>query len=42
MLMIDDGGLRCMFDNPKLNSKQTKWFALISIFYIDIKYIEGK
>lgn len=42
VLMIDHGGLRCMFDCPKLNSKQTRWLALISKFYFDIKYIKGK
>jgi hypothetical protein len=35
-------GLRYLFDQTKLNSKQARWMALLSEFDFEIKHIKGK
>jgi hypothetical protein len=42
LLMIDHYGLRCLFDQPKLNDMQARWMDLLSDFYFKIKHIKGK
>jgi hypothetical protein len=42
VLMTDHCGLRYMFDQPKLNSRQARWMALLSDFDFEIKHIKGK
>jgi hypothetical protein len=42
VLMIDHCGLRHLFDQPKLNSRQARWMALLSEFDFEIKHIKGK
>jgi hypothetical protein len=42
VLMTDHYGLRYLFDQPKLNTKQDRWMALLSEFYFEIKHIKGK
>jgi hypothetical protein len=42
VLMIDHCGLWHLFDQPKLNSKQARWMALLSEFDLEIKHIKGK
>jgi hypothetical protein len=41
-LMTDHCGLRYLFDQPKLNSRQARWMALLSEFDFEIKHIKGK
>jgi hypothetical protein len=41
VLMMDHCGLRHMFDQPKLNVRQSKWMALVSEFDFEIKHIKG-
>ena len=40
--MTDHCGLRYLFDQPKLNSRQARWMALLSEFDFEIKHIKGK
>jgi hypothetical protein len=42
VIMIDHCGLRHLFDQPKLNSRQARWMALLSEFDFEIKHIKGK
>jgi hypothetical protein len=40
--MTDHYGLTYLFDQPKLNSRQARWLALLSEFDFEIKHIKGK
>ena len=40
--MSDQSGLRYLFRQPNLKSKQTRWLAMISEFDFEIRNIEGK
>jgi hypothetical protein len=42
MLMTYHSALRYLFDQPKLNTIQAKWMALLSEFDFEIKHIKGK
>jgi len=42
VLMNDHSGLRCLFDQPNLNTRQTRWLAMINEFDFKIRYIKGK
>jgi hypothetical protein len=42
LLMKDDCGLRYLFDQPKLNARQSRWMALLSEFDFEIKHIKEK
>jgi hypothetical protein len=42
VLMIDHYGSRHLFDQPKLNPRQARWMALLSVFDFKIKHIKGK
>jgi hypothetical protein len=42
VLMTDHSGLRYLFDQPKLNVRQSRWMALLSDFDFEIKHIKGK
>jgi hypothetical protein len=42
VLMTYHCGLRHLFDQPKLNSRQARWMALLSEFDFKIKHIKGK
>jgi hypothetical protein len=42
VLMTDQCGLWYLFDQPKLNARQTRWMALLSEFDFEIKHIKGK
>jgi hypothetical protein len=42
VLMTNHSGLRCLFDQPKLNARQARWMALLSEFDFEIKHIKGK
>jgi hypothetical protein len=42
VLMKDYCGLRSLFDQPKHNSRQSRWMALLSEFDFEIKHIKGK
>jgi hypothetical protein len=42
VLMTDHSGLRYLFDQPKLNTTQARWMALLSEFDFEIKHIKGK
>jgi hypothetical protein len=41
-LMTDHTRLRYLFDQPKLNVRQSRWMDLLSEFYFEIKHIKGK
>jgi len=41
-LMSDHSGLKYIFDQPNLNSRQARWLATISDFEFEIRYIKGK
>jgi hypothetical protein len=41
-LMTYHSGLRYIFDQPKLNSRQARWMALLNEFDFEIKHIKGK
>ena len=42
VLMSDHIGLRYLFDQPNLNTRQARWLATINDFDFDIRYIKGK
>jgi hypothetical protein len=42
VLMTDHCGLRHLFDQPKLNSRQARWMALLSEFDFKINHVKGK
>lgn len=42
VLMSDHSGLRNLFDQPNLNTKQARWLATLSEFDFEIRYIKGK
>ena len=42
LLMTDQCGLQYLFDQPKLNARQSRWMALLSEFDFEIKNIKGK
>jgi hypothetical protein len=42
VLMTYHCGLRHMFDQPKLNARQSRWMDLLSVFDFEIKHIKGK
>ena len=41
-LIIDDSGMRYLFDQPNPNARQAIWLELICEFYFDIVYVKGK
>jgi len=41
-MMSDHSGLRYLFDQPNLNSRQARWLATLSEFDFKIRYINGK
>jgi hypothetical protein len=42
VLMKNHCGSRHLFDQPKLNTRQDRWMALLSEFDFEIKHIKGK
>jgi hypothetical protein len=42
VLMKNHCGLRHLFDQPKLNTRQSRWMDLLSEFDFEIKNIKGK
>eukprot|EP00253_Pinus_taeda_P005387 PITA_05387 len=42
ILMSDHSGLRYLFEQLNLNSRQARWLATFSEFHFEIKYINGK
>jgi len=42
VLMSDHIGLRYLFDQPNINSRQARWVATINKFDFEIRYINGK
>src|ERR1700722_8313331 len=42
VIMTDHCGLRYLFDQPNLNTRQARWMALLSEFDFEIKHIKGK
>jgi hypothetical protein len=42
VLMTDHCVLRHMFDQPKLNTRKSRWMALLTEFDFKIKHIKGK
>ena len=42
VLMSDHIGLRYLFDQLNLNSRQARWLAMINEFDFEIRYIKGK
>jgi hypothetical protein len=42
VLVADHCGLRHLFDQPKLNSRQARWMALLSELDFEIKHVKGK
>jgi len=41
-LMADHGGIKYLFEQPKLNVRQARWLGTLSEFDFEIKYIKGK
>jgi hypothetical protein len=35
-------GLKCLFDQPNLNSRKSRWLEFLSEYDFDIKHIKGK
>ena len=41
-LRIDHCGLKYLFDQPTLNSRQARWWEILCEFDFEIKHIKGK
>jgi hypothetical protein len=41
-LRTDHNGLKYLFDQPTLNSRQSRWFQFLSEYDFDINHIKGK
>ena len=41
-LRTDHFGLKYLFDQPTLNSRQASWMEFLCEFYFEIKHIKGK
>jgi hypothetical protein len=41
-LRIDHNGLKYLFEQPTLNSRQTRWMEFLSEYNFDMKHIKGK
>jgi hypothetical protein len=41
-LRTDHNGLKCLFDQPNLNARQSRWLEFLSEYDFDIKHIKGK
>jgi hypothetical protein len=41
-IRIDHNGLKYLFDQPTLNSRERKWLEFLSEYDFDIKHIKGK
>jgi hypothetical protein len=41
-LRTNHSGLKYIFEQPTLNSRQTRWLQILSEFNFDIKHIKGK
>ena len=41
-LKIDHCGLKYLFDQPMLNSRQARWLEFLCEFDFEIKHIKGK
>jgi hypothetical protein len=41
-LRIDHNGLKYLFDQPTLNTRQSRWLEFLCEYNFDIKYIKGK
>jgi hypothetical protein len=42
VLMTDHNGLKHLFDQPHLNSKQARWLDFLSEYDFEIRHIKGK
>jgi hypothetical protein len=38
----DHNGLKYLYDQPTLNSRQSRWLEFLSEYDLDIKHIKGK
>jgi hypothetical protein len=41
-LRIDHSGMKYLFEQPKLNVRQTRWLKFLSKYDFDIKHIKAK
>jgi hypothetical protein len=41
-LRIDDNGLKYLFDQPNLNSRQSRWLEFLREYDFDINHIKEK
>lgn len=41
-LMTDHGGMKYLFDQPKLNARKARWLAILSEFDFEIQYIKER
>jgi hypothetical protein len=41
-LRTNHNGMKCLFDQPTLNSRQNRWLEFLSEYDYDIKHIKGK
>jgi hypothetical protein len=41
-LRIEHSGMKCIFEQPTLNSKKTRWLEFLSEYDFDINHIKGK
>jgi len=41
-LRTNHGGLKHLFRQPTLNSRQVRWLVFLSEYYFDINHIKGK
>jgi hypothetical protein len=41
-LRTDHNGLKYLFDQPTLNTRQSRWLEFLCVYNFDIKHIKGK
>jgi hypothetical protein len=42
LLLMDNSGLKSLFNQPDLNARQARWLAFLSEFDFEVRHIKGK
>jgi hypothetical protein len=42
LVLIDNSGVKYLFNQPDLNARQERWLAFLSEFNFEVRHIKGK
>jgi hypothetical protein len=42
LLLMDNSGVKYLFNQPYLNARQARWLAFLSEFNFEVRHIKGK